>query len=364
MIDETTKVVSITARPVLVPLRRVVQTAKFSIPQVPLVLIDIETSTGVTGRAYVMAFAEWVFSPLVGCIKAAESMIAGERLAPAAIQKLLREKFLLIGISSMTSVAVGGIDMALWDALAKERGLPLSGLLGGKPETLRAYNSCGLWLNPADTLADEALELIEEGGFSAVKIRLGRPDPVDDLKAVRQVRKSLGSERSLMSDYNQSLRTGDAIERGKMLDAEGLAWIEEPVAFDNYEGHARVRAALSTPIQTGENFYDARKMQRAFNLQAFDYVMPDAGLIGGVTGWQQAASLADVNDIPMSSHLYPEFSRHLLSVTPSAHWLEYVDWASPVLQEPVLVIDGNVVTPATPGAGVEWDETAVARYLV
>ena len=136
------------------------------------------------------------------------------------------------------------------------------------------------------------------------------------------------------------------------------------VAFDNYEGHARIRAELNTPIQTGENFYDARKMQRAFALGAYDYVMPDAGLIGGVTGWQQAASVAEVHDIPMSSHLYPEFSRHLLSVTPTAHWLEYVDWASPVLQQPVKVVDGLVQTPSTAGAGIEWNEEAVTRYLV
>lgn len=364
MANNTITVTSISARPVLVPMRRPVQTAKFSIPEVPLVLIDIETSAGVTGRAYVMAFAEWIFKPLIACIEAASHMVAGQPLAPTNIQALLRQKLLLIGTSGMTSVAVGGIDMALWDALAKSMNVPLCTLLGGEPENLRTYNSCGLWLNSVGTLAEEASELVEEGSFSAVKIRLCRPDPRDDVEAVRQVRKSIGPERSLMCDFNQSLRTGEAIERTRMLDDEGLYWIEEPVAFDNYEGHARVRAELKTPVQTGENFYDARKMQRAYALGAYDYVMPDAGLIGGVTGWQQAASVAEVHDIPMSSHLYPEFSRHLLSVTPTAHWLEYVDWASPVLQEPVQVVDGHVQTPSTPGAGIEWKEEAVARYLV
>ena len=362
MTVESLTVTGIRARPVLVPIQRPVQTAKFSIPSVPLVLIDVETSAGVTGRAYVMAFAEWVFKPLIACIEAAGTMIDGQPLAPANIQALLRQKLLLLGTSSITSIAVGGIDMALWDALAKSKELPLASLLGGEPSTLQTYNSCGLWLNAVETLADEAQELIEEGGFSAVKLRLGRPSPRDDLEAVRQVRNRIGEKRFLMCDFNQSQRTGEAIERGRMLDDEGLAWIEEPVAFDNYEGHARVRAVLNTPIQTGENFYDARKMQRAYDSGAFDYVMPDAGLIGGVTGWQQAAAIADIHDIPMSSHLYPEFSRHLLSVTPTAHWAEYVDWASPLLEEPVQVTNGQITTPATPGVGIEWNEEAVTRY--
>ena len=166
-----------------------------------------------------------------------------------------------------------------------------------------------------------------------------------------------------MADFNQSLRTGDAIERGRMLDSEGVTWIEDPVAHDNYEGHAKIRSVLNTPIQTGENFYEARKLQRAIDMGALDFVMPDAALIGGVTGWMQAAAIAATHDIPMSSHLYPEFSRHLLAVTPSAHWLEFVDWASPILQDPVQVIDGQVIAPHTPGSGLEWNEESVSRFL-
>ena len=361
---ENPSIVSIKARPVLVPFRRPVHTASFVIPEVPLVLIDVNTSSGVTGRAYVLAFAQWVFRPLVACIEAAESMIANQAAAPAKIQALLRQRMLLVGTAGVTSLAVGGIDMALWDAVAKTHGVPLSTILGGQPEHVRAYNSCGLWLKSPESLADEACELIEEGGFTGVKLRIGRPDPKDDLLAVQQVRSQISAECALMSDYNQSLRTGDAIERGRMLDDEGLTWIEDPIAFDNYEGYARIRAALKTPVQTGENFYDPKKMQRAITMGALDYVMPDAALIGGVTGWLQAAAIADIHDIPMSSHLYPEFSRHLLSVTSTAHWLEYVDWASPILQEPATVVDGYLIAPVTAGAGIEWDEAAVSRFLV
>ena len=363
MTSEMPSVLRIEARPVLLPFRRSVHTASFVIPEVPLVLIDVYTDAGVIGRAYVLAFAQWVFKPLIACIEAAAEMIEGQVLAPTSIGDLLRERMLFVGTTGITGIAVGGIDMALWDARARTHDLPLVALLGGKARQLPAYNSCGLWLKPVESLADEASVLIEEGGFNAVKIRLGRASARDDLAAVRVVRERIGAERELMADFNQSLRTGDAIERGRMLDSEGLTWIEDPVAHDNYEGHAKIRSVLNTPIQTGENFYEARKLQRAIDMGALDFVMPDAALIGGVTGWMQAAAIADAHDIPMSSHLYPEFSRHLLAVTPSAHWLEFVDWASPILQDPVQVIDGQVIAPNTPGAGLEWNEESVSRFL-
>src|SRR5439155_1759759 len=82
-----------------------------------------------------------------------------------------------------------------------------------------------------------------------------------------------------------------------------------------------------------------------------DYVMPDVGRIGGVTGWMQAAGLAAARGVEMSSHLVPEVSVHLLAATPTAHWLEYVDWADAILEEPMPVIDGAVTPSARPGLG-------------
>ena len=91
--------------------------------------------------------------------------------------------------------------------------------------------------------------------------------------------------------------------------------------------------------------------------------MPDLGKIGGVTGWLRAAALAEPSGLPLSSHLYPEVSAHLLAVTPTRHWLEYVDWASPILEQPLVVEAGRALVPDRPGHGMAWDEAAVARYL-
>ncbi len=92
--------------------------------------------------------------------------------------------------------------------------------------------------------------------------------------------------------------------------------------------------------------------------------MPDVQRIGGVTGWLRAAAMASVHDLPMSSHLFPEYSAHLLAVTPTRHWLEYMDWANAVLAEPFTVERGCVHLPDRPGAGLEWDEAAVERFAV
>ena len=124
------------------------------------------------------------------------------------------------------------------------------------------------------------------------------------------------------------------------------------------------QCALATPVQIGENFSLVHDMERALAAQSCDYVMPDLERIGGVTGWRRAAGLAAAGGVSMSSHLYPEVSAHLLTATPTAHWLEYVDWASPVLAEPLEIRAGEAVVPERPGNGMQWNEAAVARCLV
>jgi len=166
----------------------------------------------------------------------------------------------------------------------------------------------------------------------------------------------------VMVDYNQALSLDEAMRRGRALDGEGVYWIEEPIRHDDYRGCARLAAELATPVQIGENFSQPEAMEEALEFGACDYVMPDLERIGGVTGWQRAAAIAAARGIEMSSHLFPEVSAHLLAVTPTAHWLEYVDWAAPVLAEPMKVIDGFAHIPDRPGNGLAWNPDAVERF--
>jgi mandelate racemase len=156
----------------------------------------------------------------------------------------------------------------------------------------------------------------------------------------------------------------EALRRGRALDGEGLAWIEEPIRHDDYAGCAEIARALTTPIQIGENFIGVHAMGAAIAANSADLLMPDLIRIGGVTGWLQAAALAAGKGIKLSSHLFPEVSAHLLSVTPIEHWLEYVDWAAPILQEPLSAANGTVTPSSRPGTGIHWNDEAVKRYTV
>ena len=350
-------------RAVLAPIRRQLRTSTGSVTQAPLLLIDLQTEQGVTGHAYLFGIQAFTLKPLHELVQAMAGMIKGDVLAPFDLHQKLRARLTLLGPHNLAGIALSGLDMAAWDALARGTEVPLVSLLGGLPGRVPAYNSNGLGIMPPDEAGDEAVQLVEEG-FSAIKIRRGRFALRDDLAAVRAVRKRIPEDIVLMADFNQALSVNEAIQRGTALDGERVYWIEEPVRADNFAGCARIASELKTPVQIGENFSGPIQMQDALLARACDFVMPDAQRIGGVTGWLRAASLAFAAGYEMSSHLFPEFSAHLLRVTPTCHWLEYVDWANPILEEPLEIREGAAVVPDRPGAGLAWNEEAVGRYLL
>ncbi|MGD2139823.1 MAG: enolase C-terminal domain-like protein [Burkholderiales bacterium] len=360
----TIKVTGLRARAVAAPIKRPPLSASGAIANAPLVLVDLETDGGVTGCSYLFAFMPSMLKPTVQCVDALAELIKGDEVAPLTIDAKLRKRFTLMDTHGILGQALAGVDMAAWDALAKSQEMPLARALGGEVRPIRAYNSCGLWIQDAANVADEAQQLLAEGDFNALKIRIGRPDFRQDLAAVRNVRNSIGDDVMLMGDFNQSLTVNEAIARGRALDDEGLYWIEEPVRHDDYTGCAKIAREVNTPIQIGENLLNSMEMQKAIDANAAEYYMPDVQRIGGVTGWLRAAALAQANSLDMSSHLFPEISSHLLAVTPTCHWLEYMDWGSAILKEPVQVRDGHVLITDRPGIGMEWDEGAIARYAV
>ncbi|MGH8747989.1 MAG: enolase C-terminal domain-like protein [Burkholderiales bacterium] len=351
-------------RAVGAPMRRPLATSSGAITVAPLLLIDLQTDAGITGRAYLFGIGAQNLAPIARLVEAMGGMLEGDALAPFEIERKLRARYTLLGVHNIVLFAMSGIDMAAWDALGQAHAEPLVRLLGGAPRPVRAYNSKGLGIMPLKGLVREAIELVNEG-FGAVKLRLGRPEARDDLEALRAVKKALGTKVTLMVDFNQALTVNEALRRGRMIDDEGgVHWIEEPIRADDFAGCARLARELRTPVQIGENFMGPEQMAQALAAGASDYVMPDAQRIGGVTGWLRAAALAQAAGLEMSSHLFPEASCHLLAVTPTCHWLEFVDWAEPVLAEPLELRDGQVLIPARPGLGMRWDEKAVRRYAL
>jgi mandelate racemase len=344
-----------------VPMTYVLGTSQQALREAPLLLVDLETEEGVTGHAYQFCYLPAAAPAIVILLEEVLRTVKGERAEPVALWEKLAQRFKLMGVQGIARMALATFDVACWDAVAQAAAMPLATLLGGTPRPVPAYNSCGLGLMAPAAVADEAEKLLA-GGFRAIKLRLGYPTLEADLAAIRAVRSRIPAGVALMVDYNQALTVQEAIRRGRALDGEGLYWIEEPIRHDDFTGCAEIARALATPIQIGENFSLVHDMERALAAQSCDFMMPDLERIGGVTGWQRAAELAAARGIRMSSHLYPEVSAHLLTVTPTAHWLEYVDWANAILEEPLRIVDGSAVVSSRPGNGLAWNEDAVRRY--
>ena len=228
------KIHALRARAVAVPMKRPLATATGAVTVAPLLLIDLETDGGVTGRAYLFGIGQPHLGPIAALVEAMASMIEGEALAPLELERKLRARFTLLGVHNIVLFQ------------------PLVRLLGGTPRPVAAYNSKGLGIQPLKPLLKEAEALVAEG-FSAVKLRLGRATAKEDIEALRAVKKTIGAKITLMTDFNQGLSVAEAIRRGRLIDEEGgVTWIEEPVRADDFAGTAKVAREVATPIQIGE----------------------------------------------------------------------------------------------------------------
>ena len=352
----------IRARPVVLKLKRPVVARIATLTDWPVILIDLLTEEGIVGRSYLEPYVVKSMRYLVPALQDLGDMLRGRRIAPLELYDAARKSLHFVGYEGLSMIAVSGLDMAAWDALGKAAGMPLCVLLGGSVAPVKSYNSNGLWLRSPEAVGAEAIELRDEGGFTGLKLRLGRERIGDDLAAIAAVRKTVGDDMHLMIDFNQGLSLGEALQRCHAIDDLGLAWIEEPIVYDNLDGYSQLAAELKTPIQIGENFYGPRELHKALQKKACDFVMPDFMRIGGVTGWLRSAAIAGAAGVPMSTHLYPEVAAHVMRVTETAHWLEWQDWADPILQKPYVVKDGFVHIPDAPGIGLEWNEDAVAAH--
>nr|WP_218007986.1 enolase C-terminal domain-like protein [Herbidospora sakaeratensis] len=355
---EAETVSRVRARPVVVPMARPLRTASGSVTAAPLVLFDVVTAGGVTGRSYVFAYDAALLPALVSVAGELAPGLVGKPIAPGARMRELQARFRLAGLQGIAGMAVSGVETALWDALGHLTGLPVATLLGGEPTPLRAYDSYGM-MDP--DREEEALRGSVESGFRAIKIKIGYPDAARDVAVVRRVREIIGPGVDLMVDYNQSLTPQEARRRLGLLAEFGLYWVEEPVHADDLAGHAYLRRTTGARIQTGENWWFPAGCHAAITAGACDFAMFDLMKIGGFTGWTLAAGQAEAASLPVSSHLFVEASAHAMTVTPTADWVEHLDLAGAVVREPLRPVDGRV-TARGPGLGISWDEDAVAAY--
>lgn len=350
----------VAVRAVDAPLDPPLRNSLNTIGRSPLVIAEVRTEQGVTGNAYVFPYTPVALGATAALVRNIGAGLAGRAVEPAALWAELHNGFRILGTEGLVQIALSCLDMALWDALARAAGQPLCRLLGAAPRQVPAYASLRGW-GPA-MLAEEAGQAVAALGVRAVKFKIGHARLEEDLDTVRAVRGAVGADVAILVDYNQALTRPEAERRGLALQDLDVRWLEEPLPADDDAGLAMLRRALRVPVQGGENWWGPKGMARALEAGAVDLCMPDAMKIGGVTGWMQAAAIAAAKRVPMSSHIFVEASAQLLPATPTAHLLEHLDVAGPLLRAPLEVRDGMAQVPERPGLGLEWDAAALMRW--
>jgi mandelate racemase len=275
------KIRELHVRAVRVPMEQPHKTASGTISESPLVLTDIVADDGTIGHSMIFTYTVAALKPTAELVRNLESVIKGEPLAPVEIADRLAKRFRLLGMQGLVAMAVSAIDMALWDLLARSQNASLARLLGAAEKPIPAYAGVGY-----DGVAGSAsvAEHFAKLGFKGVKAKIGYPSVEEDLEVVRAMRNTVGNEMAIMVDYNQSLSPPEAVRQLRLLDEEGLTWVEEPVLAHDYQGHALVARETKTPIQCGENWWGPHDMRLAIEARASDYMMPDVMKMGGCDG--------------------------------------------------------------------------------
>ena len=350
------KVTAVETLPVLVPLPSPIGSALGPIHCFGCILVSVRTDAGITGENLIFTLNGRRTKVLSQMVDELADLIIGRDAGHIADFWARAWKDInFLGHKGVPVVGISALDGALWDTLGKASGLPLYRLLGGAKTVVPAYQSGGLWLSSStDELVAEAERFIAQG-FKAMKMRLGSPDPTTDIARVRAVRDAIGPHIKLMADANQGLNEAQAIRLGRMLEQFDLTWFEEPLPAWDLEGLARVSAALDTPIASGETEYTRYGFRRMLELRSADILMPDLQRVGGVSEFMRVGHMAEGQDVPISSHLFPETSIQVLGALANAIYLEYMPWFSKLYHEELVFKDGNAIVPERPGWGFTFN---------
>ena len=273
-----------------------------------------------------------------------------------------------VGRAGITHLALSAVDIALWDLKAKSAGLPLWKLLGGsETKRIEAYDTNSGWINwPLETLLTDTRRLVHDEGYRGVKIKIGGPDPARDLHRLEEVRKVIGPGVKLMTDANGRWDLPTASRVGKRLADYDVYWFEEPIWYDDIEGHVELARRIETPVALGEQLYTLGEFRRFIAAGAMQYVQADAVRLAGITEWWQTADVAHAWRLPVVAHIGDMMHVHLhLSIAhPACSMLEYIPWMQEAVAEPAKVVEGHFATPAEPGAGTTLREDALEKWNV
>lgn len=348
-------IVSIEVRPVSV---RMPRPWVIEAPHMHVVRVDVVDADGRTGSGF-----SW--TPTIGSSAVAallrddiRDFCLGRDADPAALWPLLWEHLHEAGGGGITTIAMAGIDLALWDLRTRSAGTGLADALGRRHTRLPVYGS-GVNLHYSDgQLADQVARWVAQGR-DAVKIKVGRPDLSEDVARVGMVREIIGPDRRLMIDANQRWSLAQAREAMRRLEVFAPAWIEEPLRAEDLAGFTALSAEISTPIALGENLHTVHRFREVIDRGIAGVVQPNVVRVGGITPFLQIAALADERGVEVAPHLLPDLSAQLAIARAAPTWVEDVEDsgfdALGLLAEPSpVVIDGAWATVASrPGLGLD-----------
>jgi L-alanine-DL-glutamate epimerase-like enolase superfamily enzyme len=327
---------------------------------------EIYTDEGLTGWGFTYAISERGGDAIRLCIeKDIAPLIVGENpLNTERLWETMWRRMDWVGRGGIAILGVAAVDIAAWDLKAKAAKLPLHQLLGGYRDKVPVYNTDGGWLNHTiDQLVAEAKEVVARG-FKGVKIKVGKPDPAEDVERVAAVREAIGPHVNFMVDANERWTAAEAIKRGAMFEEFNLFWFEEPLPAEDIGGHAWVKAHLNIPIALGESLYNKNQFKDYIQSNGVSIVQPDAGRVGGITEWRKVAAMADAWNMQVSPHFLMELHLPLVASIPNGLFVEYIPSLDPILEKPLDLKDGHFIPSTEPGLGIPIDPDKLAKYRV
>ena len=331
------------------------------------VFVELTTADGRSGNGfgYTVGVGATAVAALIEDYLAAT--IRGQSVTePHAITSLMRAHLDRTGTGAISRNALAAVETALWDLVAKSRGISVAAALGGVRDGIGAYaSSIDLLLSP-DELAEDVQGRLDRG-YRGVKIKVGRPTVQEDIDRVAVVRDVVREDVTLYLDANQGWDVDEAVARLRSLERFAPDWIEEPLDPDDIAGHARIRQQTSVPVAVGESLYSTSQFLAYVAADAVDILQPDVARVGGFAEWLRIARLAHEHGKSVSAHYIAELSVHAMCAVPNALLLEDVRGGSLYelgLSTRPLVRDGFASLDAMVGSGLALDQAAVERHHI
>ena len=334
----------------------------------PIVILRLRTDNGIEGFG-ITFYAGKMTGSLRVAVEELGALTIGED--PLRIEHIVKKLRLAAGDAcgpgGIFALALSAIDVALWDIKGKFLNQPLWKLLGGYRDKVPTYASGSLRRGLTDNQAQRAAQILVQKGFKEMKTQMalpGDPTPAEEIRRIRVVREAIGPDIKLMCDINQRWRPEQAIDIGSRIEDVGLFWLEDVTTADDYQGLARVTAALKTPIAGGEYLYGIAPFRQMIEARSVDIIMVDIVRAGGVSQWMKIAGMAEAFNLPIVSHVMPEILVHLVAAAPNGLTVEYMPWMLALYEETPAIENGMLILPDKPGLGLKFNEDAVQAFTV